>query len=358
MTRLLPIQYLSPDPRDPVGLRGAQWSKLSKKERTRYVDRAFRFWRTEGFPHYRLSTKQVRLEFLRVLNLDWRRLFSRGDIRSSNAGLRLANAYQPRMWSARVSRYLSPMDVFHDDELFRKAITRSLTIWPRRFGANASSLRRILKTFTSTASVSNYRPAVAKAIISKYSRNSSVVVDFSAGYGGRLLGALALDRQYVGIEVNKSQILGYRRMRRDIIAAGFALPSSRFLRGRAEKTLTKIPGSAADLVYSSPPFFNWERYSNSSEHSYKRYDTFEQWRSEFLVPVITQSIRILSKKGHLVLNVTDGKRLPTSHDVQFVARSLGFTLVDSHRMIFPKVPYLHPRNGNPTKKEVLLVFQK
>jgi DNA modification methylase len=199
---------------------------------------------------------------------------------------------------------------------------------------------------------------VAKAIISKYSRSNSVIVDFSAGYGGRLLGALALDRQYVGIEVNKSQILGYRRMRRAIMAAGFELPDSSFFRGRAERNLFKIPTRSADLVYSSPPFFNWERYSTSNDQSYKRYDNYDRWRSEFLAPVIKQSVRILSAKGYLILNVTGGNRLPTPYDVQSVARRLGFTLVRSHRMVFPKVPYLHPRNGNPTKNEVLLVFQK
>lgn len=324
----------------------------------RCVEKTFRFWRAEGFPHYRLSNRQVRLEFSRILNLDCQRMFSRGGIRSPNAGLRLANAYQPYMWRARVSRYLSPMDIFNDDALLRKAIIRSLTIWPSRFGANASCLRRILKSFTSAASVSNYRPAVAKAIISKYSRAKSVVVDFSAGYGGRLLGALALDREYVGIEVNKSQVLGYRRMRRAIIAAGFELPNSHFVQGRAEKTLTTIPARTADLVYSSPPFFNWERYSTSREQSYKRYENYEQWRSEFLTPIITESARILSTRGYLILNVTGGNRLPTPHDVQSVAQRLGFTLVQSHRMIFPKVPYLHPRDGNPTKEERLLVFQK
>jgi hypothetical protein len=358
MNILAPTQNLYAERRDPLGLRGNQWSRLSKDERTKCVEKAFRFWRTEGFPHYRLSKRDVQLQFARVLSLDWQRIFSRGDLRSSNTGLKLANAYQPLMWRVRVSRYMSPMDVFTNDELLRKAIIRSLTIWPSRFGANASSLRRILKSFSSTASVSNYRPAVAKAVISRYSRPKSIVVDFSAGYGGRLLGALALERHYIGIEVNKNQIRGYRRMRRAIRAAGFKLPESQFLRGRAETTLRKIPSRTADLVYSSPPFFNWERYSTSREQSYKRYGSYDRWRSAFLMPVMAESLRILSKRGYLVLNVTGGKRLPTSLDVQSVARLLGFTLVNRHRMIFPKVPYLHPRNGSPTKKEMLLVFQK
>jgi len=346
------------DPRDPLGLRGNQWSALPLRERTKCIEKAFRFWRGEGFPHYRLSTRDVRLEFDRVLKLDGNQMFLKGDLRSSNAGLKLANAFQPLMWRTRVSRYLSPMDVFKNDDLLRRAILRSLTIWPGRFGANASCLRRILKTFSSTASVSNYRPAVAKAVISRYSRHKSIVVDFSAGYGGRLLGALALERRYIGIEVNKIQVHGYRRMRRALLDAGFQLPESRFLRGRAESVLAKIPSRTADLVYSSPPFFDWERYSTSSEQSYRRYDNYERWRSEFLIPVMEQSLRILAKRGHLVLNVTGGKRLPSPQDVRSVARLLRLRLVETHRMIFPKVPYLHPRNGIPTKEEALLVFQK
>lgn len=352
------LQYFSTDPRDPLGLRGFQWLRLSVKERNRCIEKAFLFWRREGFPHYRLSANQVRLEFSRLLSIECQRLFSGGEIRSANTGLRLANAYQPQMWRARVSRYMSPMDVFRDDELLRKAITRALSIWPQRFGANASSLRRILKTFTSAASVSNYRPSVAKAIMSKYSADGSTVVDFSAGYGGRLLGALTLERQYVGIEVNRSQVLGYRRMRRAIAAAGFQLPSSRFYRGRAEETLTKISRATANLVYSSPPFFDWERYSASGDQSYKRYTNYNQWRCEFLTRVIAESHRILDRKGYLVLNVTSGNRLPTLRDVRSLARHVGFAFIRSHRMIFPKVPYLHPRNGRPTKQEFLLVFQK
>src|ERR1700684_3475713 len=98
------IPYSSTDPRDPLGLRGSQWLRLTTKERNRCVKSVFQFWREEGFPHYRLSTNQVRLEFLRLLNTDGQRLFSGREIRSANTGLRLANAYQPRMWSTRVSR--------------------------------------------------------------------------------------------------------------------------------------------------------------------------------------------------------------------------------------------------------------
>ena len=67
------------------------------------------------------------------------------------------------MWSVRVSRYRSPMDVFLDDDLLLAALKRAWKVWPDRFGANASSLRRMLKTFPGTASVSNFRPTLLEA---------------------------------------------------------------------------------------------------------------------------------------------------------------------------------------------------
>jgi hypothetical protein len=343
---------------DPLGLRGEEWLQLSPHCRKQKVEKAFRFWREHGFPYYRLTRDEVRYEFARVLKLDCRKIFARDNLRSSNAGLKLANAFQPNMWRARVSRYLSPADVFNDDRLLAKAIERSLRIWPDRFGANASCLRRILRSFSGAASVSNYRPAVAKAIISSYSKEGSVVVDFSAGYGGRLLGALTLNRHYWGIEVNKNQVKGYQRMRRAILQAGFELRPSRFLNACAEHALPELPSAVCSLVFSSPPFFDWERYSCSPEQSFNRYRTYELWKSEFLLPVLLESYRVLEKTGYLVLNVTGGLRRPTRPEVLLLGSRIGFKLVGTHKMIFPKVPYLHPRDGNPTKKEFLLVFRK
>src|SRR5205807_9970347 len=116
------------------------------------------FWRSHGFPYYRLSPAHMQQEMCTLVEKDSSSVFAGKDLRTSNAGLRLANTFQPRIWSARVNRYLSPMQVFKDDNLLRKAIERSFTIWPDRFGANASCMRRMLKTFPGAASVSNYRP--------------------------------------------------------------------------------------------------------------------------------------------------------------------------------------------------------
>lgn len=338
-------------------IRGGTWAKLNSRERAGVVDQAFDYWRTHGFPYYRLTKKQITQEFSRLRSKDWKPVFSGRRLHAANTGLRVANAFQPSMWRAKVHRFRTPMEVFKDDDLLRRAIERALTIWPDRFAANASCLRRILKTFSDSASVSNYRPMVAKAIMARYSREGPVV-DFSAGYGGRLLGALALNRSYIGIEPNRVQIAGFSRMMTTLKQLEFSLPEVQILNGVAETQMLGLPAGLAELAFSSPPFFDWEHYSESYTQSFKRFPDYEVWFRNFLKPVIVESHRVLMTDGYLVLNVTNGNRLPSAAHVRKAAEGIGFRLVGIHQMVFPKVPYLHPRNGDPVKTELLLVFRK
>ena len=199
------------------------------------------------------------------------------------------------------------MDVFRDDELLMAALERAWTVWPDRFGANPSSLRRMLKTFPGTASVSNFRPTLAKAIIARYSRPGAVVLDFSAGFGGRLVGSLTLKRHYIGIEPSARQVAGLRRTIRalDCDTEG---STARIYRGCAEDVMARWRAARPDLVFSSPPYYDWERYSAHRSQSYLRYRNYEQWLTGFLGPVIENSHRIMEPGGRLVLNVSNGQR--------------------------------------------------
>ena len=346
-------------PCSALTLRGSAWSRLDPTARAQAVQDAFEFWRRHGFPFYRLTPDQIQRDMSTLREKDPCSVFVGRDLRTSNAGLRLANSFQPRMWSARVNRYLSPMQVFEDDDLLKRAIRRAFTIWPDRFGANASCIRRMLKTFPGAASVSNYRPMIAKAIITKYCLEGGLVVDFAAGYGGRLLGSIAARRRYVGIEPNRAQVRGFIKMARAISSQGFQVPRLTLLNGPAEREFLGLKRGLADFVFSSPPFFNWEHYSRSNDQSFRRYPRYESWLAKFLAPVIIQSHRVLKEGGRLALNVTNGRRLPTPEDVARIANDAGFrSPATMHEMVFPKVPYLHPRGSGPVKRELIMVFQR
>src|SRR5713226_8433681 len=102
----------------PFPLKGQDWLLAKPHRQEHLVEVAFRFWRRRGFPYYTLSTAAVETEFRRLLLFDWRRAFVGNRLRGPSLGLRLANSFHPAMWSVRVSRYRSPMDVFQDDALF------------------------------------------------------------------------------------------------------------------------------------------------------------------------------------------------------------------------------------------------
>src|SRR4051812_33431499 len=115
-------------------MRGREWQAFGPRGRAMLVEHAFGYWRERGFPHYVLTQAEVKREY-RSLAIQAVSPLSKRGIAGSTTGLRLANFFQPQMWSVRVSRYLSPYDVFKSDLMLRAAIERSWSIWPDRFGA-------------------------------------------------------------------------------------------------------------------------------------------------------------------------------------------------------------------------------
>jgi hypothetical protein len=89
-----------------------------------------------------------------------------------------------------------------------------------------------------------------------------------------------------------------------------------------------------------------------------RYRSYDEWIRRFLAPVIDQSYRMLDRDGYLVLNVSNGLRMPTPNVVETLARRVGFVLIDRVPMLLARVPYMHPRSSGPYKPELLLVFKK
>jgi hypothetical protein len=252
---------------------------------------------------------------------------------------------------------MSPRDVFNNDVLLRAAIRRSWSIWPDRFGANPASLRRMLKTFPGAASVSNFRPTIAQAVLDHFSSSEGTIVDFSAGYGGRLLGSLTRKRRYIGIEPCRAQIVGLRKMMASLRRSQ-PPGSAEILGGCAEDLMPQLPSSFADLVFSSPPYFDWEKYAFESSQSFVRHPNYESWKAGFLEPILLESARILRKGGRLVLNVSAGRRKPSVNDVRSAGVAVGLKYLGCIPLLITRVPYLHPRNHLPHKREALLVFLK
>jgi DNA modification methylase len=60
-----------------------------------------------------------------------------------------------------------------------------------------------------------------------------------------------------------------------------------------------------DLVFTSPPYFDKEKYDQSELQSYKKYKKFDDWMQNFLFKAIELRTENLKSGGHLVINISD-----------------------------------------------------
>ena len=184
-------------------------------------------------------------------------------------------------------------------------LVRAPRFWPNARCWSAQAVRNLARIYCG-GRVANYRPFVARNIINHFSRRGDVVLDFSAGYGGRLLGCLSLDeRTYIGIDPARKQVIGLRGMNDDLKTRSAVKVD--IVEGCAEDVVSGMSSNSVDLIFSSPPFFNLEIYSDEPTQSSNRYPTYQEWRMCFLDAVITQSRRVL-RRGVIPI----GKSEPSS----------------------------------------------
>lgn len=343
-------------PRTVLELRSSYWAELGPKAKKAWVEKAFRYWRRRGFPHYQLSDSEIKREFEHLSRVRPISVIRGEEIRACTTGLRLANYFHPHMWEISVGRYRNPAEIFSNDKLLHLCIEKALTVCKDRPPLSPNSLRRMLISFTNTASVSNFRPAVARALVSMYSGSDDSVLDFCAGFGGRMLGALTLERNYSGIEASRKTAKALVRMnhalKQLVLSRGLATISH----GSAEEILPDLPSNSVSLVITSPPYFDRERYSREHSQSFLRYKSYQAWRDLFLRTTIAESARILERGGKLVLNVADCGPYPIAGDAFDICRR-ELAHLRTFRLRIPLRPYQRNHRRRVYKHEDVFVFR-
>jgi tRNA1(Val) A37 N6-methylase TrmN6 len=195
---------------------------------------------------------------------------------------------------------------------------------------------------------------VAAGVIRKFCPPGGNIVDFCSGYGGRLLAAIACGAGYVGIDASGEQIAGSRRMTADLrqVTSG----AVRLAEGSVPEMLTRMESRSADLVFTSPPYFDKERYRDGSLQSYLQFPSYGDWLQKFLRAAILQSFRLLKADGFLVLNVADTRKSPLAADTRAIMSEV-FENVAVYEMRMRRLPsYGH--FGTLYRAEQILVSLK
>lgn len=246
---------------------------------------------------------------------------------------------------------------------------------------NKTSVRTVLE-FLEIHMISGtaFPPFHARFFADRYlpSSGDGIVLDPCAGWGGRLLGTLAVPRKgwvrYYGVDPNKKNRAAYEGLTRRITvwlkkevpgprsARVFLQPFEQWIESKSAQRLM----GRVDLAITSPPYFGAEKYDPSSNtQSASRYQEYDTWRENFYRVLMTGVFRLLKPGGVLVLNIADVAEAPRlEQDARVLARDAGFTNADFFRLAMSILPYARrPRHsvtvaGKPWKYEPVFVFKK
>jgi tRNA1(Val) A37 N6-methylase TrmN6 len=147
---------------------------------------------------------------------------------------------------------------------------------------------------------SQFKAESAKALYDLFQAKS--VLDFSAGWGDRLVGFLASNADsYIGIDPNTKLHEPYQQ----IVNLCKTDKATRFICSPAEDAdLTDV---SVDFIFTSPPYFDIERYSEEETQSWKRYPELKDWVKDFLLATLTKCWSVLKEGGRIAINIADKK---------------------------------------------------
>lgn len=249
----------------------------------------------------------------------------------------------------------------------------------------------------------NFPACTAKYLYEKYSNHlvekgeEIVVYDASAGWAGRILGAMSVrdDRKlvYAGTDPNTENVHADGRTKYEHVAEFFNTKTYRgtspfshtnryeiFQLGSevigAEPKFQKYKGKV-DIAFTSPPYLCRELYSDDPTQAGIKYgSSYDAYRDGFLKPTLQTCFEWLKPGGYILWNIADilvdGEYLPLEKDSCDYLRSLGMTFTEKLKMTLqsmsgsqrlnadgtPKCKNFCKVNGRFMKYEPIFVFRK
>lgn len=152
---------------------------------------------------------------------------------------------------------------------------------------------------------SAFNPVIMLYFIHKFAARS--VLDPCAGWGDRLIAAMAAGIRYVGVDPNEELFSGYQNIH-DFFASAADNPRITLICSTIQEAdlPTQFDKSEMfDMVFTSPPYWNLEEYSGAGRVK----ETSESaWLWNFLWPMLDICTRRINPGGHLILNLNQRPR--------------------------------------------------
>ena len=250
-------------------------------------------------------------------------------------------------------------DRFLDDVKLKRAIRICFEFREGDRLVYPTALRRALELVTGE-NIQNFKAQHARAI-AEYCCPTlwGRVYDYSCGYGGRLLGITAsnLQLEYIGVDPN-TETVEYLNLLNDFIE----LAGGR--KGEIHQSVSEeyLPENI-DCAFSSPPYFNLEKYSDEPTQCMNQFNSLDQWFEGYVAPTMQNIHSGLNSDGVFATNIADYKTPKAEFQVVDrwieTAERLGFRHTETIKMMLNTRPGVgNGKTAGVEKWEGIYVFAK
>ena len=175
----------------------------------------------------------------------------------------------------------------------------------------------------------------------------------SMGWGGRLLGFYAYSAaRYIGTDPSVKTYLCLQELNTDLTIASRRRKDVIMFNSGSEVFRPEHICGNVDFCFTSPPYFDTEKYSDEPTQSYLAFPSPREWIDGFLSKTIENCYHILKRDGVLALNIADVAKVKVSDVIVGIAESVGFRHLDTRQYEISSV------SDSSSKKEPIYIFGK
>lgn len=312
------------------------------------LDEYFIHWRSIGYPNYKKENYNKKKELNQLINFNEKVIYKNKVLKQTMHSCGFLWTYFPHWIDVKYRNQKTIRELWKDDKKLKELIRKTYE-WELKFGngyITTNRLRQNSKVYLSKQSVSNFRPTVAKFIYNEYG-NNGVVWDMSCGWGGRLFGFLSSNcKKYIGTEPSKKTFIGLLELKND-----FNIKEIELFNIGSENYKPKK--NSLDLCFTSPPYFDTEKYSNDCNQSYIKFKTKKSWLNGFYKKTMYNCFNGLKKGGYMVINISNTSKYNwIENQTTLIASELGFVLINILKLELSAI------SGKGSKYEPIFIFKK
>lgn len=205
-------------------------------------------------------------------------------------------------------------------------------------------MKALLRTYEMFyGSVNQFRPMLARQLLLQY--RPRCVLDFCAGWGGRLAAAMSLDVEYIGFDSNPELRPAYDAM------VQLVQPGARVRMRYCDSAGVDFSKYTYDMVLTSPPYMTYSHNRNRLTELYRNMPVYKnraEFNQRFLHRVVRNAFEHLQPGGIFALNVSTDM-------YQELLPVLGKS---THSVPLSLAPRRHVRGGELHYSEYIYVWRK